>query len=90
MGFDVGAVNIEYLERPKGAAYEFIKHLAGNASCVGEGNAFTFYLRSEMETEAAEFLSSMNAGKEQMVEIEEWMKKLPWDDDGCLALTFNW
>jgi len=90
MGFDVGTVSIKYLERPPGIAYEFIKHLAENSSCVGEGNAFGFYLRSELEEEAREFLTRMNASPEQFGEIEKWMNSLPWDDDGYLALTFNW
>jgi len=55
MGFDVGKVTIEYLPRPRGMAYEFIKQLACEASCVGEGNAFGFYLRDEMEERAKEF-----------------------------------
>jgi len=42
---DVGKVSIEYLPRPQGLAYEFIKELACEASCVGDGNAFGFYLQ---------------------------------------------
>jgi hypothetical protein len=90
MGLDVGVVSIEYLERPQGAAYEFIQHLAAVASCIGEGNAFGFYLREEMEEEAKGFLARMEASPEQVAEIEKWIEKLPWDESGYLTLAFNW
>ena len=90
MATDVGKVNIEYLERPTGIAYKFMKHLAENANCVGDGNAFGFYLRKEVEQEAKDFVSRANASPDQAAEVNQWVESLPWDDTGYLALTFNW
>ncbi len=87
MGMDVGKVSIEYLDRPQGLAYEFIKELACEASCVGDGNAFGFYLRSDMERKAKEFAKG-NELAEQI--LMDWIASLPWGEDGYLTLTFNW
>jgi hypothetical protein len=87
MGFDVGKVTIEYLPRPAGLAYEFITELAGEASCVGDGNAFGFYLRSEMEERAKEFAKG-NVLAEEI--LKDWIATLPWDENNYLVLTFNW
>lgn len=90
IGFDVGAVSIRYLERPHGAAYDFIQHLAANATCWGEGNAFGFYLKEEMAREAETCVAQEKGGPGQLAEIVAWMETLPWDEAGYLALTFNW
>ncbi len=90
MGMDVGKVSIEYLDRPQGAAYEFIKELACEASCVGDGNAFGFYLRADMEARANEFASRQQAAEEEAKELMAWVSSLPWDENGYLTLTFNW
>jgi hypothetical protein len=87
MGLDVGKVEIEYLPRPAGLAYEFVTQLACEASCIGEGNAFGFYLRSEMEERAKEFAEG-NPLSEQI--LMDWIDSLPWGEDGYLTLTFNW
>ena len=90
MGFDVGVVSIEYLPRPQGSAYEFVKQLACEASCVGDGNAFGFYLREEMEARANDFLQGQETMQQQADEVFNWIASLPWDEDGYLTLTFNW
>ena len=87
MGMDVGKVSIENLPRPQGLAYEFINELACEASCAGDGNAFGFYLRDEMEGRAKEFAKS-NELAEQI--LRDWIASLPWDEDGYLVLNFNW
>jgi len=87
MGLDVGKVNIEYLPRPAGIAYEFAKQLACEASCVGDGNAFGFYLRDEMEERAREFAEDKGASERELM---DWIATLPWDEDNYLTLTFNW
>jgi hypothetical protein len=87
MGFDVGKVEIEYLPRPQELAYEFVKELADEASCVGEGNAFGFYLRGEMEARAKEFAKGNELAEAVLM---DWIATLPWDEDGYLTLTFNW
>ena len=87
MALDVGKVSIEYLPRPTGLAYEFAKQLASEASCIGEGNAFGFYLRSEMGGRAKAFAQG-NILAEMI--LKDWIATLPWDESGYLRLTFNW
>jgi len=87
MGLDVGKVDIEYLLRPGGIAYEFAKELACEASCVGDGNAFGFYLRDEMEERAKEFAEDRGVSDKELM---DWIATLPWDEDNYLTLTFNW
>ena len=87
MGLDVGKVEIEYLPRPEGLAKEFAWELAGEASCGGDGNAFGFYLRSEMEERAKAFAQG-NILAEEI--LKDWIADLPWDESGYLTLTFNW
>jgi len=89
MGFDVGVMNVEYLERPRGIVYEFIVELAISAGCSGEGNAFGFFSRDEMKEYAEDFLKDKAASQEQINEVEQWIEGLPWDD-GNITLTFNW
>jgi len=87
MGFDIGKVEIESLPRPQGLAYEFIKKLACEASCVGEGNALGFYQRSDMETSAKEFAEGNELAE---AILADWIETLPWDEDSCLTLHFSW
>ena len=87
MGFDLGRVSIEYLPRPEGLAYEFAVQLACEASCVDDGNAFGFYLRSEMEERAKEFAKENPLAEDILM---DWVASLPWGEDNYLTLTFNW
>lgn len=87
VGMDIGKVEIERLLRPQGLAYKFIRELAARADCVGEGNAFGFYFRSEMEAEAKEFAKGNPLAEDILM---DWVASLPWDKDNYLALTFNW
>jgi len=87
MGLDIGKVDIEYLPRPTGIAYEFAKELACEASCVGDGNAFGFYLREEMEERATEFAEDKEVSDKELM---DWIATLPWDEDNYVTLTFNW
>ena len=86
MGFDLWKVNLEILPRPTGKAYDFMAALATDAICVGEGNAFGWYDREEMEQEARDFAATMT----ELKEILDWIATLPWDDTGNLNLHFNW
>lgn len=90
IGFDVGTVGIRYLDRPKAAAYDFIQHLAANAACWGEGNAFGFYFKEEMAREAETFVAQEKGTPGQLNEIKAWTDTLPWDEGGYLVLIFNW
>lgn len=90
IGFDVGAVSIQYLDRPHGAAYDFIQHLASKAVCWSEGTAFGFYLKEEMAQEAETFVAQEKGTPGQLAAIKAWMDTLPWDDGGYLVLTFSW
>jgi len=87
MGLDVGKVTIEYLPRPGELAKAFAWHLASEASCWSDGNAFGFYFRGEMEKEAKEFAQGDILAEEI---LKDWIESLPWDEKGYLVLTFNW
>ena len=89
MGLDVGKVTIQYLPRPAGLATEFAWQLATEASCSGDGNAFGFYRRDELKEKAKEFAKD-NPLLEAILELEDWIAALPWDEAGYLVLTFNW
>jgi hypothetical protein len=87
MGLDVGKVTIEYLPRPEGLAKEFAWHLASEASCWSDGNAFGFYFRSELEKQAKAFAKE-NILAEEI--LKDWIDSLPWDENDYCHLTFNW
>lgn len=87
MGFDVGRVTIEYLPRPRGRAYKLVQELAAEAACHGEGNAFGFYQGDELEDTARDFAGGDPSAE---AEILQWVRSLPWDEQGYLVLTFNW
>jgi len=92
MGMDVGKVTIDYLPRPAGLAYKFIEELACSCGCVGDGNALGFYERSEMEEKAKEFTAKEFPTGNPLAEdiLKDWISTLPWDEDNCLTLHFNW
>ena len=93
MLFRSGRVSIEYLPRPGGLAYEFIEQLAGEASCVGEGNAFGFYHRDVMEERAKQFVQENPLAEENPLTeaiLMDWIASLPWDESNYLTLNFNW
>jgi len=87
VGIDIAKVEIEHLPRPAGLAYEFIRELACGCPCIGEGNALGWFERSEMEAKAKEFAKG-NALAEAI--LMDWIASLPWDEDNCLTLHFNW
>ena len=87
MGMDIYEVKLEKLPRPQGLAYQFIGELAAEAQSWGEGNAFGFYQRGELEERAKRFAKD-NALAEDI--LMEWINSLPWDEDGYLTLHFNW
>ena len=90
MSTHVGRLDIEYLQRPGGIAYEFITYLAANANRVGHGCALGFYLKAEMETTAKTFCDRHDSEPEERQEVNDWIETLSWDEDGRLALAFNW
>ncbi len=90
MSTHVGKLNIEYLQRPGGIAYEFITYLAANANRIGHGCALGFYLKAEMERTAKGFCDRREAEPEEREEVNKWMESLPWNENGFLALAFNW
>jgi hypothetical protein len=90
MSTHIGKVNIDYLLRPGGTAYEFITYLAANANRIGQGCALGFYLRAEMEQIAKGFLNRREAEPEEQEEVKDWIESLTWNENGYLALAFNW
>jgi hypothetical protein len=87
MGMDIYEVKLNKLPRPQGLAYQFIGELATEAQSWGEGNAFGFYQRNELEERARSFAKDNVLGETILM---DWIKTLPWDEDGHVTLNFNW
>ncbi|MHB1459540.1 MAG: hypothetical protein ACYC0V_21725 [Armatimonadota bacterium] len=90
MSTRIGKLNIDYLQPPEGVTYEFITYLAGNANRIGRGSSIGFYLKEQMETSAGDFFNRRGAEPGEDEEVNAWIEALPWTDNGCLALAFNW
>ena len=87
MGMDIYEVKLEKLPRPQGLAYQFIGEMAAEAQSWGEGNAFGFYQKEEMEERARRFANDNPLAEDVLM---DWISSLPWDEDGYLTLHFNW
>ena len=93
MGLDVAKVTLELLDRPEGTAYEFARHLALECGTAGEGNAFGFFLRSQIHRLAADYIEcdeEIEHDWRAHNEILDWVESLPYDESGYVSLNFNW
>ena len=93
MGLDMAAVTTQSLDRPDGAAYDFAWHLASECETSGEGNAFGWFIRSQLHRLAADYIQSSNEldiNWEGQNEILDWIESLPFEKSGYISLHFNW
>ena len=83
MGLDIGAVNINYLARPSGAAYRFAWHLAGQWDdqtweVYSSANVFAEYEYDHLVRRAEEYISAEGLGSAEAHEVMRWVRNLPW------------
>lgn len=90
MGLDIAVVNLRFLERPRGMAYQFAQELAADCDTSGGGNAMGFYLRSELHHAAAHYINQSDLEMNVQTEILDWVESLPFDDSGYITLNFYW
>ena len=94
MGLDIGVVRISYLDRPKGSALEFARHLIAS-SCeadwqVADGaNVFVEYERDNLLALVESHVTAKSLGPEAAAQVLSWVNNLPWNGD-VVMLHFNW
>ena len=94
MGLDIGAVQIEYMDRPNGAAYRFAWHLAGHWDdeswqvFSGE-NVFTEYGYDHLVRVANDYILSARLGDTQAYDVLTWVRGLPWRN-GTVMRHLGW
>ncbi len=83
MGLDIGIISINYLERPRGRAYEFAWELAVEASAFGymhgEGNNWEAFTQRQVLHMLDDFAERQKLDASAKAEILAWVKSLPWD-----------
>ena len=83
MRLDVGIVQIGYLDRPRGAAYRFARHLAGewddDSWEVSSGeNVFPEYDYDHLLGRAYRFVVSDGLASAEAHQVMWWVRGLPW------------
>lgn len=93
MGLDIGIISMQFLERPRGIAYEFAWELAAEANAFGymggPDNSYGPFTRRRVRRMLRNFAERKSLSQEQTAEIESWIDSLPWDGDD-IELHFNW
>ena len=94
MGLDVGAVQIDYMDRPSGAAYRFAWHLAGHCDddawqVFSGANVFTEYEHDHLLSVANDYIESEKLSVAQAAEVIVWVRGLPWRN-GTVMLHLGW
>ena len=83
MGLDIGIINVTYLERPQGLAYEFAWEMAIEASVssymTGEGNNWAPFTQRKALTMLDQFVTDKSLDSAAKGEILQWLRSLPWD-----------
>lgn len=87
---DMGRLNIEYLVESTGIICSFTTYLAANAIRLGNRCSLGFYLQEEMEQAAAEYLDAYSAKREEVDQLYDWIRTLPWPTTGYLVFAYNW
>ena len=83
MGLDIGAVQIDYLERPREAAYRFAWHLAGESDDeaweVSSGeNVFVEYDYEHLANRAYQYIVLEGLSSVEAHQVMRWVRSLPW------------
>jgi hypothetical protein len=83
MGLDIGIINIRYLDRPEGEAYEFAWELAiaasGSGYMYGEGNNWAPFTQRRVLRMLEEFAEARGLDQSGRTQILQWLQSLPWD-----------
>ena len=79
MGLDVARVSMEYLDRPSGAAYNFAYELMDDCEATGQGHAFGWFLKEQLQERAREYAESRSLGQDGQRNINDW-----------IVLSFEW
>jgi hypothetical protein len=87
----VGTLNVEYIkESEEKVIRQFITYLAANAARIGNNCSLGFYLQEVMEKMAMDYIDIYPMEREHVDQLYDWVKALPWPENGYLALAFNW
>ena len=83
MGLDIGAVNIDYLDRPSGAAYRFAWHLAGEWDdqiweVYSDANVFAEFDYGHLISRAQDYISAEGLESAEARQVMRWVRNLPW------------
>ena len=94
MGLDIGVVNIDYLDRPSGAAYRFAWHLAGEWDdqtweVYSGANVFAEYDYDHLTNRAQHFIESERLPSDEARQIMRWVRNLPWRGNSVM-LHMGW
>ncbi len=102
MGFDIGIINIEFMERPGGVVYEFMKEMAvegaPDAIMFGEGNSWIPFTERQTLRMLGKFSKERGLSPEEQEQVRAWVASLPWvgsdnprsPHGGGIELYFNW
>ena len=94
MGLDIGIISIQYLDRPRGNAYNFALEMAVEASVHGymrgEGNNWGYFSKDEVRGLLDVFAVSQGLRQEEKVGVWGWVESLPWLPGDFIELHFNW
>ena len=90
MGLDVTRVSMEYLARPSGAAYDFAYALVDDCEVTGDGHAFGWFLREQLEERARQYVRSRSIDRAGQQSIDDWIGSLPYDSTDYIVLGFDW
>ena len=84
MGLDVGIMNVRYLERPHGIAYEFAWELAHEASSngymTGEGGNWAPFTQRQVLRFLDRFAAARSIDAQGRDDMLAWVRSLPWQD----------
>ena len=94
MGLDIGAVNIDYLDRPSGTAYRFAWHLAGQWDderweVYSGANVFAEYDYGHLISRAQDYISAEGLESAEARQVMRWVRNLPWRGR-TVMLHLNW
>ena len=94
MGLDTGVVDINYLERPIGATYDFLWYLNHNAEEAdwltgSEGSTFIEITSDTMDEQLRRFQSASKLSPVDVQSVRRWIDALPWKND-VIMLHLAW
>ena len=88
MGLDVAQVSLDYLDRPRGAAYDFAHKLVDSCDAFGDDRAFGWFEREQLLDLANEYATDISLAEDGHGELLGWIASLPFDDEGYIHLGF--